>query len=90
MSSAFGVEHTVSKARTYVRDAEGQFSRVSGKKCQTPGAIFSTKIGDERVSVDVAMPMTLNLTKKEAIHLEQQIHDSLEQVLAPLFTKRPT
>ena len=57
------------------------------KVCQTPGAIFHTKIGPQVVSCKVDIPFDLGLDKAEAIILTDKIHDALEGVLKKYFTK---
>jgi len=54
-------------------------------KCQTPGAIFNTKIEDSEITSSVKLPFTLELTTSEAKTLESNIHNVLELVLSPYF-----
>ena len=51
------------------------------KRCKTPGAQFHIRIGPRVVSCQVDIPFDLKLAKKEAIALENKIHDVLEGVL---------
>jgi hypothetical protein len=55
-------------------------------KCQTPGAVFETRITTTGILVNVKMPMKLNLTSAQAALLEKNIHNLLEVALAPLFS----
>jgi hypothetical protein len=54
-------------------------------KCKTPGANYSTSIKSNSVEVKVKLPMKLNLTKKESIDLESDLHYAVEQVLSKFF-----
>jgi hypothetical protein len=54
-------------------------------RCQTPGAMFSTKITDQSVSVHVDLPHPLDLTEPEAGQLEANLHNAVELVLARYF-----
>lgn len=56
--------------------------------CQTPGAIFHTKITGEKITLSVDLPTKIKLTAKEAKLLEANIHNAMELVLAPLFIKK--
>lgn len=51
------------------------------KKCQTPGAYYNFWIGENQVSIDVCNIPGLDLTEKQAIELENELHDALEAVL---------
>lgn len=55
--------------------------------CQTPDAKFKIDISDDKVSVSVDLPMSLDLSEKEAKLLEDNIHNAMELVLAKYFTK---
>ena len=50
-------------------------------KCKTPGAQFHIMIGPRIVSCKVDIPFDLQLTKPNAMALEDKIHDALEDVL---------
>jgi len=54
-------------------------------ECQTDGAIYDTKISDNKVSITVEIPFDLNLDEKEAKLLEDNLHNALELVLKPYF-----
>jgi hypothetical protein len=41
----------------------------------------------DKVSVEVELPMELDLTEEEAKLLESNIHNAMELVLAPYFLK---
>ena len=56
-------------------------------KCQTPGAIYSSKIGKKEVSMRVKLPMSLELSKTEATDLEAELHYAFEGVLKKFFTR---
>ena len=58
---------------------------TSDDKCKTPGAIFHTSIKDKGVGVTVSLPMTLNITEKEATRLENKMHDAMESILGKYF-----
>jgi hypothetical protein len=56
--------------------------------CQTPGAIFHTKITSSKISLSVDLPTKFKLTAKEAKLLEANLHNAMELVLSPLFIKK--
>lgn len=56
-----------------------------GKKCKTPGAIYSSNISKRNVKMSVKTPFDIDLNKKQANDLEADMHYALEKVLAPLF-----
>ena len=51
------------------------------KVCKTPGAQFHIGIGPRIVVCKVDIPFDLNLTKPQAVSLENRVHDALEEVL---------
>ena len=55
-------------------------------ECQTPGAIYHTKITREDVVVRVNLPVPIFLTEEMAERLEINLHNAVELVLAPLFS----
>lgn len=57
-------------------------------KCQTPGAVFSTKIKPGEVNVKIKWAKLRFLTEAEATLLEANIHNALELVLAPYTIKK--
>ena len=54
-------------------------------KCQTPGAIYSSKISKQSVAMRVDLPMELELTADEATDLEAELHYAFEGVLKKYF-----
>ena len=54
-------------------------------ECQTPGAVFHTKIDPKKISCSVDLPKKLELTEEQAKILESNIHNAMELVLAPYF-----
>jgi hypothetical protein len=48
--------------------------------------VFTTHIQPASVTITVALPMSLDLSEVDAIHLESTIHNALELALAPLFS----
>jgi hypothetical protein len=56
-------------------------------KCKTPGAIYSTKIKDDLVSITVKLPkgVEVDLPDNEMVDLESDLHYAIEQVLAQFF-----
>lgn len=54
-------------------------------RCQTPGAIFHTKIEPKKIEAQVDLPFALNLSEKEAKLLERNLHNVLELALASFF-----
>ena len=63
---------------------------MKGGKCQTPGAVFHIGIHERRVLCDVELPMRIDLSKDEAIQLEDKIHDAMEQILKKYFPQLST
>jgi len=56
--------------------------------CQTPGAEYHIVVGERRVAVSLELPAhmaSLDLNPDQAYLLQEQLHDALEQVMAPLF-----
>lgn len=64
-----------------------RFKEAVRTECQTPDAQFNIEINDSKVSVEVELPMNLDLTEDEAKLLESNIHNAMELVLAPYFKK---
>jgi hypothetical protein len=50
--------------------------------CKTPDAIYHVGISPRTVSIVVDFPSEMDLTEREAIILENELHDALEMVLA--------
>jgi len=55
-------------------------------ECQTPGAVFHTKINGRSIELKVDLPKDLLLTEKQAELLEANLHNAMELVLAPYFS----
>ena len=55
--------------------------------CKTPGAIYTTHIVSNGVSISVGLPFPLDITRKQAADLENTIHNQLELALAPYFKR---
>jgi len=51
------------------------------RNCKTPEAKFNIRIGPRVVSCKVDIPFDLDLSRDEAIDLENKVHDALENVL---------
>ena len=64
---------------------EKKGSKANSTKCLTPDARFHTEIGDRKISMEVDLPMDLNLNEKEAEILETVWHNATESVLRPYF-----
>ena len=64
-----------------------KFNEAVKTECQTPEANYNIEISDDKVSVEVDLPMELDLTEQEAKLLESNIHNAMELVLAPYFLK---
>jgi hypothetical protein len=62
-----------------------KFNEAVKTECQTPDAQFNIEINDNKVSVQVDLPMKLDITEEEAKLLESNIHNVMELVLAPYF-----
>jgi hypothetical protein len=56
-------------------------------ECQTPDTKYTIKITDTKLSINIALPMKLELSEKEAKLLENNLHNAMELVLAPYFNK---
>lgn len=56
-------------------------------KCKTPGAIYSTDIHGNTITVSVKVPSDIELPDKEneLNNLEADIHYAIEKVLAKYF-----
>lgn len=67
------------------KKAVRKFTEAVKTKCQTPDAQFNIKIKDDKVSVEVELPMKLDLTEDEVKLLESNIHNAMELVLAQYF-----
>jgi hypothetical protein len=65
-----------------------KFTEAVKTECQTPEANYNIEINDSKVSVEVELPMELDLTEDEAKLLESNIHNAMELVLAPYFFKQ--
>tara|TARA_B100001094_G_C18146583_1_gene781114 strand:- start:733 stop:945 length:213 start_codon:yes stop_codon:yes gene_type:complete len=57
-------------------------------KCLTPEAVFHTNIGTHYISMRVALPFELKVSKEEAEVLERLLHNQVELVLRPYFAER--
>ena len=51
-------------------------------ECKTPDAIYHVGIKPRSVSIVVDFPSEMDLTEREAIIMENELHDALEAVLA--------
>jgi dTDP-4-amino-4,6-dideoxygalactose transaminase len=58
---------------------------VEDKECQTPGANYRFETTDDSVTSTVTLPFKLNLTEEQVKKLENELHDSLEQVFKQFF-----
>lgn len=58
--------------------------------CKTPGAMFHLAVDGEGVAFSVVAGVKNNLTEKEAKALEDNLHDAVEEILAPLYLKGGT
>lgn len=61
---------------------------ANSTKCLTSGAIFSTHIKEDKISVNISLPFSIDLTKDEAVELETLMHNQMEIVLRPYFDKK--
>ena len=57
------------------------------KKCQTPGAIYKFNIKDNSLAIVVGKIPKMDLSEKQAIKLENELHDALESVLKQFWKK---
>ena len=61
---------------------------ANSTKCLTSGAIFSTNIKEDKISVDISLPFSIDLAKDEAVELGTLMHNQMEIVLRPYFDKK--
>jgi len=54
-------------------------------KCQTPGALYYTRISGKTLTVQVELPKELALSEEDATLLESNLHNAVELVLARYF-----
>lgn len=54
-------------------------------RCETPDAVYTTKISGKTISVSVKLPFDPNLTKDESAKIEATLHYAVEKVLVSLF-----
>lgn len=62
----------------------GEEHRYYAKACQTMGAIYTTRVSADELSISVKLPPSLALTgmtEKEARGHERYIHDELEKAI---------
>jgi len=56
--------------------------------CKTPGAVYSTKIHDDGLSIHVKLPKGINIPEDDGQELEVDLHYALEKVLHRLFKEK--
>ncbi len=64
------------------------FTEAVKTACQTPDAVFHIEIKDKKLSIEIDLPMELDLSEQDAKLLEANVHNALELVLAPYFDKK--
>ncbi len=64
-----------------------KFTEALKTKCQTPEAQYHIEINNDKISVEVDLPMDLDLSEADAKLLESNIHNMMELVLAQYFIK---
>jgi hypothetical protein len=64
----------------------GSINTRKNAKCLTPGAIYTTKVSDDTVSISVKAPFELDIN--DGKDLEDQMHHGIEKILAPFWTGR--
>jgi hypothetical protein len=57
-------------------------------KCLTPGTHFTTTVNQNTVSIEARLPFDLNVDAKEAEIIETLMHNAMEQILRPYFSKK--
>lgn len=57
--------------------------------CQTPGAMYSTNIEPNKITVSVDLPMMLQLSAEDAATLEANLHNAVELALSSFYPKTP-
>jgi len=63
-------------------------SQANSTKCLTPGAKFHTNIKPRKISMEVDLPMDLDINEQEAEILETVWHNATESVLRPYFYEK--
>jgi hypothetical protein len=63
-----------------------RFNEAQETKCQTPDVVYNISISDEKISITLDLPKSIQLDEEEAELLESNIHNSLEIVLSKYFT----
>jgi hypothetical protein len=58
--------------------------------CKTPGAIYSTKLKDDGLSIHVSLPKGIKTPDSEvdSLELEVDLHYAIEKVLQRLFKRK--
>jgi len=62
-----------------------KFSEAVRTECQTPEAQYHITISGNKISVEVDLPMELDINEDAANLLESNIHNAMELVLARYF-----
>jgi len=62
-----------------------KFTEALKTECQTPEAVYNIEINNKSVSVEVELPMELDISEDEAKLLESNIHNMMELVLSKYF-----
>jgi hypothetical protein len=57
-------------------------------ECQTPGTQYQIDISDKAISVNIELPMKLDIDEEEAKLLESNLHNAIEIVLSKYFTDK--
>lgn len=62
-----------------------KFTEALKTECQTPEANYNIEINKKSVSVEVELPIELDLSEDEAKILEANIHNMMEVILSKYF-----
>lgn len=66
------------------------YSLFEKRTCLTPGSIYSFKIKDDGIKTSVKVPKDhkLDISAKDAKHIEDRLHDAEEGAIAPYYKKK--
>ena len=62
-----------------------KFTEALKTECQTPETKYNISINKDKVSVEIELPMELDISEDEAKILEANIHNMMEVILSKYF-----
>lgn len=66
-----------------------EFINIIERACQTPGAIYDTKISDDTIGVEVKLPKQVqvgDMSDEDGQRFDDMIHDAMERIVAKIVT----